>query len=261
MINDLVTVQKYTPSILHPYIECFSIYYFPKGEDIQLFPKGVFEIVFQSNDCFEHNTSYSAGWQARPKSFIGGLHNRSYFIKPQGRENYCIVVEFKPHTAKYFVPVKLNDFQNQVVSIFDIWGPSAVDLAQRIHRERSDVQKVEFIEAFLFDKFIQQKQSVIDQSIQCIQNSRGFVEVKELSNQSKLSTAQFRKRFKEEIGISPSQYCKIVRINTTLDILKDNYQASLTELTYQLGYFDQAHFIKDFKSIVGATPKQFKRAI
>ena len=259
--NNLLRIQKFKPKILHQYIESFNIYHFDENEVIQLFPKGVFEIVFQSDARFQHNTSYSSGWETRPENFIGGLHNKSYNVKPNGSKNFCIVVEFKPNTAKYFIPYKLHNFQNNVIDIFEIWKKSAAELTQKIKTEKTDQHKIKLIESFFVDKFIVQKTSKIDHALGLILSSNGFVEVNELARKVGLSSSQFRKRFKEEIGISPSQYCKIIRIKTTLSIFEEDYKKSLTELTYDLGYFDQAHFIKDFKSVTGSTPKSFRKAI
>ena len=261
MSKPMLAIQKYSPKILHQYIESFNVYYFNKDVPIQLFPKGVFELVFQSNDHFQHNTSYSLGWEVRPANFIGGLHNKSYTVKPNGDKDYCIVAEFKPNTAKYFIPSKLNSFKNNVVDIFEIWGKPAVELSQKINQEQINSNRISIIENFLASKFITRKPSIIDNTIHIIASSKGFVEINKLARNVALSTAQFRKRFNEEIGISPSQYCKIVRINSALAILEKNSKNSLTELTYQLGYFDQSHFIKDFKAVVGYSPKILKKAI
>ncbi len=261
MLGNTLAVQKYSPKVLHKYIESFKVYGFGEESNIQFLPKGVFEIVFQSNGYFKHKTSYSSGWEIRPKSFIGGLHNKSYNVKPNGKNDFCIVVEFKPNTAKYFIPDKLHNFQNNVVDLFEIWGKDATDLSWEINKKKIGYKEIEQIENFFLNKFITQKISVIDSAIRDILSSNGFVEVNQLAKNAGLSTSQFRKRFKEEIGISPSQYCKIVRINTTLAIFAKDYKKSLTELTYLLGYFDQAHFIKDFKSVTGASPKSFRKAM
>ena len=113
--------QKLSPTLLKQYIAAFYIYHFDANSDVQLFPKGVFEIVFQSDGRFQHNTSYSSGWQTRPQNFIGGLHNKSYHVKSCQKNSYCIVVEFKPDTAKYFIHHSLRDFQNNVVDTSEVW--------------------------------------------------------------------------------------------------------------------------------------------
>jgi AraC-like DNA-binding protein len=250
--------QKHSPTLLKQYIAAFYIYHFDANSDVQLFPKGVFEIVFQSDIRFQHNTAYSSGWQTRPQNFIGGLHNKSYHVRSYQENSYCIVVEFKPDTAKYFIPHNLRDFQNNVVDISDVWGSEALTLTEKLNREAYDRNKVRFIEHFLLGKIIEHKQSKIDNALKLIFASQGFIDVSELAKSCNLSDAQFRKRFNNEVGISPSQYCKIIRINTTLAELKNQYQKPLIELSNQLGYFDQSHFIKDFKSVTGSSPKKFK---
>lgn len=254
----MLNILEYPPNLLSKYVANYSIYRFGENIDTRLYPKGIFEIVFQSNTNFQHNTSYSSGWQSRPKNFIGGLHNKSYTVRTNGNHNVCIAVEFKPNTAKYFIPHKLHNFQNNIVDIHDIWGNGAAELSHKITTEKENIDKISLIEDFLLQKLIQQDTSIIDNAVAIILASKGFIEIGELAKKIGLSNAQFRKRFKEEIGISPSQYCKIVRINTTLKLFEKGYEKSLIELSYQLGYFDQSHFIKDFKSVTGYSPKIFK---
>jgi len=256
-LNSTLNINTYFPKVLHSYIEAFKVYHFEEEGEVHLYPKGVFEIVFQSQHSFQHNTDYSSGWELRPRNFIGGLHNKSYYVNPGRSQNYCIVVEFKPNTAKYFIPEKLHVFQNAVIDIFDIWGKSARKLAQKIDAEKFDNHKIEHIEDFLIHKLSRTNESIIDLAIGSLINYKGFIEVTAMAHHAGLSSSQFRKRFKEEVGISPSQYCKIVRVNSSLSIMQKNNHRSLTQITYELGYFDQSHFIKDFKSIMGRSPTAF----
>jgi len=225
--------------------------------DVFLLPKGVFEIVFQSQHSFQHNTNYSSGWKLRPRNFIGGLHNQAYNVNSGTKENYCIVVEFRPNSAKYFIPEKLNVFQNAVIDINEIWGKSASQLSQKLDKEGCEELKLEHIENFLLQQFIAPRPSVVDRALQKIISSNGFEKINDLAHNASLSSAQFRKRFNEEVGISPSQYSKIVRVNASLKSIKEN-KRSLTDLSYSLGYFDQSHFIKDFKHMVGLSPKKYQ---
>lgn len=255
----MFSYKKYQSKLLKQYIASFYVYHFDADVDIQLFPKGVFEIVFQSNNNFQHNTAYSSGWELRPNSFIGGLHNKSYYVKSNEKSSFCIAVEFKANTAKHFIPYNLNDFQNNLVDIYDVWGREAEVLSDKINATHNDLDKISLIEYFLLGKVKEHNSSKIDNALNLIINSQGFVEASKLAKDIGLSDAQFRKRFKEEIGISPSQYCKIVRINTTLEYLKVNNSQSLSELSHELGYFDQSHFIKDFKSVSGFSPSNYRQ--
>ena len=63
---------------------------------------------------------------------------------------------------------------------------------------------------------------------------------------------------KDEMGMSPKQLAKIVRFQTAVSALNDPNERTLTQIAADLGYFDQAHFVHDFKSYTGLTPKKYQ---
>ena len=258
MINSNPQVQRFSPTILKEYIESINIYKFEQDSNVELIPKGVFEVIFQNSKNFKHNTSYSNGWQIRPKSFIGGLHNKAYKIESLGINNFCISVEFKKNAAKYFIKESLPNFFNNLVEISEVWGDSSINLSQKILEEDNIINKINHIEEFFSKQFIKQDCTLIDSIINKISSNNGFIKVTELSQQVGLSESHFRKKFRDEVGVSPSQYCKIIRINSSMKLINNLPNKSLTELTYLLGYFDQSHFIKDFRSLCGSSPKFFR---
>ena len=65
------------------------------------------------------------------------------------------------------------------------------------------------------------------------------------------------RKFMMVIGMSPKQLSRVVRLQATLKMLEQKQFTSLTSLAYENGYYDQAHFIKDFKEFTGHSPKSF----
>ena len=65
------------------------------------------------------------------------------------------------------------------------------------------------------------------------------------------------RKFISVVGMSPKQLSRIVRMQSTLKMLEQKNFASLTSLAHENGYYDQAHFIKDFKEFTGMSPKLF----
>ena len=85
-----------------------------------------------------------------------------------------------------------------------------------------------------------------------------MVDLKSLAELACLSTAQFRKRFKTEVGISPKYFARIIRVNAIIDTLKkQTLSQKLGDIAYQFNYFDQSHFNHDFKTVTGSLPKAF----
>ena len=68
---------------------------------------------------------------------------------------------------------------------------------------------------------------------------------------------QLERHFRKQIGISPKQLGKAIRLQTTLNLLLNKKSETLTDIAYESDYFDQNHFIKDFKDLVGVTPKEY----
>lgn len=72
-----------------------------------------------------------------------------------------------------------------------------------------------------------------------------------------ISLRQLEREFKQKVGITPKQYHRIARLNDVYRRLEDNQQVEFTKIAFDCGYSDQAHFIRDFKSIMGVKPTIF----
>lgn len=88
-----------------------------------------------------------------------------------------------------------------------------------------------------------------------IKQHAGNIKITVLTKKLNISQAQLEKRFRRIVGASPKKYASIVRFRHVMSLAET--ATSMTSLGLEAGYFDQAHFIKDFKSLTGATPNRF----
>lgn len=253
-------VLKYRPKRLSAFIDSFLVYHFMDDIPVILNPEGHFELIFQIDGNFSQNNINAFIWQSRPAFFIGGLHNTSFAIRPENKQSKLISVIFKPHCARYFIPDKLHLFKNKLVDMLDVFGVSKMNHIEVVQKKMSIESKLDIIESFLMDIYTKRSASTIEKALSKIIKQNGFIQIDQLAQLSCLSNSQFRKRFNEEVGMSPKEYSKVIRSKFITQVLRKNPQLKLTELTYELGYFDQAHFIKDFKSVTGYSPKHFQKA-
>ncbi|WP_317162601.1 helix-turn-helix domain-containing protein [Myroides albus] len=72
-----------------------------------------------------------------------------------------------------------------------------------------------------------------------------------------ISERTLERLVKQYVGMSPKVYSRIIRFQANLNLLRESSFKSLTELTYESGYFDQSHYIREFKTFTGSTPKQY----
>lgn len=254
----MFNVVKYKPKLLSKYIACYKVYHFAEAKEVALDPEGYFEMIFQLENDFLHNTAMTEGWELRPQNFVGGLHTKSYRIKPTVSNTKIFGIEFKSNGAKHFIPDKLQLYKNRTVNLNDVMADMAGEAIGQNAMQGMSEGNISIIENCLAKAYREQKFSAIDKALEMMENRKGFINIEELAKRVSLSSAQFRKRFNEEVGMSPKEYCKIIRFKTVTDQMKQQPNMKLTDLSYQLGYFDQSHFIKDFQSVARKSPKKYR---
>ncbi|MEM7086239.1 MAG: helix-turn-helix domain-containing protein [Bacteroidota bacterium] len=247
-------LETHCPRYLTGYIDSIACYTFSRNHCVTFCPEGAFKLVFLDSDQFQYQVQCGK-WESCSKKFVWGPHNMYHQLKSKKDKGVCVIVNFKPGKAKYFIPGKLDKYQNRLIDIGSVWNKrneEEIIVALESPNARN-------VEAFLLNRLLYRKKSLIDNAMESIVSNKGVVEINYLAKSIKLSSSHFRKRFKEEVGISPSQFCKIYRTQSIMTFLKEESSISLTELTYKFGYFDQSHFIREFKSVVGISPGQFKK--
>lgn len=99
---------------------------------------------------------------------------------------------------------------------------------------------------------------IVRYSASSLFKSHGNISVEEMASYLGYSVRYINQCFKDEMGMSPKQLAKIVRFQTAVSALNDPNERTLTQIAADLGYFDQAHFVHDFKSYTGLTPKKYQ---
>jgi AraC-like DNA-binding protein len=92
--------------------------------------------------------------------------------------------------------------------------------------------------------------------VETILTGNGQLTIDELSKQTPINRRQLERKFHQSIGLSPKQLSKIIRLQAAIKMLLNHEFTNLTNLAHENDYYDQSHFIKDFKELVGVTPKE-----
>lgn len=128
-------------------------------------------------------------------------------------------------------------------------------VTERLNKAKSDLARVSVVEQFLIDRLRSKgTDELVTHAVQQISLQGGNIKIANLATTLHISQSQLEKRFRKMVGASPKKYASIVRIR---HIINSHPKGNLTQLGLEAGYFDQAHFIKDFKSFTGHTPEQF----
>lgn len=97
----------------------------------------------------------------------------------------------------------------------------------------------------------------IDKVVNHIIGGKGLVNMEWLANQANMSFRSFENKFSRQVGLSPKLYSRIIRFNHALALKMAMPAERWTSIAHACGYYDQMHFIKDFKAFAGETPNTF----
>lgn len=220
-------------------------------------PDGTMKLIFHYGDTYKHH-SQNGKITILPKCFLIGQLTKPYVIEPVGVTG-SFVVQFKPNGFLPFTTIPIREMENTAVPVDKLFGEEGVKLSNQILNANSTSERIQIIEFFLFKKLANRKNidNVVKSTIETIFNTNGQCSVNEYSKNNNINRRQLARKFSSIIGLSPKQLAKTIRIQTALKVLLNEEISSLTDLAYENEYFDQAHFIKEFKEFTGLTPKEF----
>ena len=170
-----------------------------------------------------------------------------------------ILVYFTEAGFTHFTSRPANELFNQSISLENIFEQRQInDTEEKLAFAKTDKQRIHIVEQFLLSQLrdIKNDQLIIE-AVRLIYQSKGTIRIKELNEKLFISQSPFEKRFRKLVGTTPKKFASIVRFNCVLGDLTNI--KSLTDICYENNFFDQAHFIKDFKQYTGDTPETFKR--
>lgn len=173
-----------------------------------------------------------------------------------------IGIEFNPLGAYRFFHFNLNEIQNQIYSIHDLLGKTGKQLTEQIDETTTTDQKIAVLQQFLLHQLSQQNEDpVFDFCIQKIIASKGRITIKELEKKTGYSSRWLNMKFNEKIGVSPKNLSSIIRFKQYFQAFINGDEKSFFRNDFYELYYDQSHFIKDFKRFTGLPPTRFEKQI
>ncbi|WP_462248192.1 helix-turn-helix domain-containing protein [Ekhidna sp.] len=99
--------------------------------------------------------------------------------------------------------------------------------------------------------------STVFSSIEQIRKTYGRTSIKDIYSSLNVSKSKLEHDFNKEVGLTPKEFCKIEKINFFIKSYLKQPNQTLTKLTYQCGYYDQSHLVKDFRYFLDLSPKKY----
>lgn len=251
--------QTFSPNPeLVDFIKCYWTLTAPSSEERQrIVPDGCMEMIFHCGDLYRQYLPDGSSI-IQPRCFVFGQITQPLEIAPTG-DTHIFAVRFHPNGFLPFATFSIKEMENKTTDLQTLFGDIGRELENKVLNAVETSECIRLIESFLLTQL--QSQETTDRiaalSVQTLLELNGQVSVDELADQVQVNRRQLERKFATVIGMSPKQLAKIIRLQATLKMMEEQRFNSLTELAYENGYFDQAHFIKDFKEFTGVTPSEF----
>ncbi|MDH3245523.1 MAG: helix-turn-helix transcriptional regulator [Saprospiraceae bacterium] len=222
-------------------------------------PDGCIEMIFHYGDFYKQYLE-SGESIIQPRCFVIGQLTRPLEIRPTGKTG-IFSVRFHPGGFIPYATIPIKEMENKAVPLETLFDRDGEEISEKILTARTTHKRISLIEAFLTKHLTdnETKDRIIKSTVETILTANGQLPIHQLSEQLNINRRQLERRFSSTIGLSPKQLSKIVRLQASLKMLLNKQFTSLTALAYEGQYYDQAHFIKDFKELTGFTPKEFYR--
>jgi AraC-like DNA-binding protein len=252
----------YRPSSeLKPLINLYWSLKVPKQESHskqRIIPDGCIEMAFILGEDIKRYTS-DDNFIIQPRAMVIGQIVDPFYIEPVGEVD-TFAISFFPLGFSNLINKSLDELVNKETPLNQLFDPRRIKILENniIHAD-STQERIDIVEAFLLERL--QENKVIDQvirtTVDAIYQSSGNVKIVDILGDNKGSRRRLERQFKKHIGLSPKQLGKVIRLQAALSLLFDKEPHSLTKIAYSSEYYDQSHFIKDFKEFTGVTPKDF----
>lgn len=248
-------MELFLPSpVLQPYIKHFLIIECEQGMVNRIIPDTSIVIAFR----LRGHVSYSDKGIVHhfPQSVISGIRDSSRLVD-YAQHSANLLVIFKEGGAAAFFNEPMHELGSISVSLDNLIHRSKVNAVEEALAEAdNNAQRIQLVEAFLLQELKKTASDVlVSEAIHQIKLSKGNIKIKELLSGLPISRDPFEKRFRKITGTSPKHFAAIIRLKNLIENYSSN--VNLTDAAYSAGYYDQAHFIKDFRAFTGQTPHDF----
>lgn len=251
--------REYQPHpILQQYVACYWSAIAdqpPFHQRESLIPDGTIEFMFNFGDHYFHLEGENR--HAITGAHIIGIRKKALFISQPGRQNF-FCIRFRIGGVYPFFRLPVRDYTSGFYTMSDLFGNQVVILEEMLFDAKNNEQRTRIADQFLLNRL---NEANTDYSFvkKCIPGLLKAPRLEDVLRDFNISYKYLERRFQTVMGLTPKEFTKIYRFTKSVKSMYSGRYDSLTMIGGQSGYYDQSHFIRDFKSLTGYSPKDFLR--
>lgn len=190
--------------------------------------------------------------------YLEGPTTKPYIVGSQTSHlEMLVTIEFKPAGLYALTGISQNELADEMI-LFDAVNPRLTKLiSDMVEKAESVDELITILDMLLLENMYTSYHPQLILAVQNIVGNGGDIGIKELSEDIYYSERQLNRIFRQHVGTSAKSFSRLIRVNKAFQLFKkpDN---SLTVISDKMGYHDLSHFIRDFRSVCGITPQEYR---
>ncbi len=192
------------------------------------------------------------------RSFVGGPSSTLFVTESTGASS-GIQIDLTPIGAYRLFGIPMDELSNQVFELEDILGVTGKRLIQQLQDSPNWARRFDIVDTWIARRStaVAAPDAGITWAWNRLNRTNGQVKIQSLAAEIGCSNKQLIAQFRQQIGLPPKLIARLLRFQEVVRRLKCDQRTPWVELAVACGYYDQAHFIRDFQEFAGATPSEY----
>lgn len=244
------------PDHLCDIIECYWII---ENEDRtpvtqKIIPDGFVELIFHYRDPYR--ISIDGSWTTQVRSLLAGQIDKHFYLENCGRSG-IFGIKLQPTALTQLFGLNMKAYTNRVVDLSKVneitmEGLEVLLVSEGVHEEKIEAVNRYFENAMRYISL----NNIIGAIVKKVIAVHGMISVAELSDLARVGERQLENLFKKYVGLSPKLYARIIRFSYIFELI--NEKKSWSDLAYEAAFYDQSHFIRNFRDFTGENPADYQ---
>ena len=222
--------------------------YAPTHAEERILPSGNMGLVLSLDERRQEN------------DVLSGARTRS-FVLDTSRPLSLMGVSFRPGGGFPFFEGPADELQDLSVGLDTLWGRKARTLREQLLEARTAPARFHILESFLLDRVRRGRgrHPAVSYALNAFQNEAGVLSVGGVTERTGLTARRFIEVFRNEVGLTPKVYCRLSRFRAAVNTVASVPTVDWAATALACGYFDQSHFIHEFREFAGMSPSAYLR--
>ncbi|MFL5705782.1 MAG: DUF6597 domain-containing transcriptional factor [Ktedonobacteraceae bacterium] len=195
--------------------------------------------------------------------FLVGIQSSPTTIGSTATDTGTIGVELTPKGLYHFFNLSMHEITNRMASFEDLFGPQGARLQNMVSEAEDPQEKIVLLQTALTHLLQKNEKDylLLDHTLDIIAQTHGMMRVQELEAQTGYTKRYLDMLFKEHVGVSPKSLASIMRFQELYQLWTQQKSPTFFRNNLHAYYYDQSHFIKEFKRFTGFTPRKYHEIV